>query len=293
MRAAIAGRFEKTPISPGMVVSEKAGTRFEAQSQWRFLILVAFFTGGFGAGLYIASWALDFSLGMILGLLMVAFIKGGAHIAYLGRPERFWRALKRPRTSWISRGIISMGVFVIAGALYTILRIPALGWVAVAAAVVVMAYTGYLMAFSPAIPFWNNALLPVLFLVFSAESGTALAIPLYTTYSGTRVEILEIVEVILLVLVALIIFSYLYGAYHSSISAREAVGLLLRGKLAPGFFLSVLVLGLLVPIALEILPGIGAISLGASWFAALLCIQGAIFFRWAVLRAGVYAPPGY
>lgn len=293
MRAAMVRTFERTPIAPGMVVSEKAGVRFEAQSQWRFLILVAFFTGGFGAGLYIASWALDFRLGMVLGLFMVAVIKGGAHVAYLGRPERFWRAIKRPRTSWISRGIISMGVFVIAGSLYVMTTVPALGWLAVAGAVVVMAYTGYLMAFSPSIPFWNNALLPVLFLIFSAESGTALAIPLYATFAGTPTQILEAVEVTLLALVAIIIFSYLYGAYHSSVSAREAVGLLVRGKLAPGFFLSVVVLGLAVPIALEILPGIGAISLGTSWLAALLCIQGAVFFRWAVLRAGVYAPVGY
>ncbi len=293
MRAAIVRTFEKTPISPGMVVAEKGGMRFEAQSQWRFLILVAFFTGGFGAGLYVASWALDFRLGMALGLFLVAVIKGGAHIAYLGRPERFWRALKRPRTSWISRGIISMGVFVIAGGLYLIVKAPALGWIAVAAAVVVMAYTGYLMAFSPSIPFWNNALLPVLFLIFSAESGTALAIPLYTSFAGSPVQILEVIEVTLLLLVAIIIFSYLYGAYHSSVSAREAVRLMVRGQLAPGFFLSVVLLGLALPIALEVVPGVGAISLGASWLSALLCIQGAIFFRWAVLRAGVYAPPGY
>lgn len=170
MRAAMVRTFERTPIAPGMVVSEKAGVRFEAQSQWRFLILVAFFTGGFGAGLYIASWALDFRLGMVLGLFMVAVIKGGAHVAYLGRPERFWRAIKRPRTSWISRGIISMGVFVIAGSLYVMTTVPALGWLAVAGAVVVMAYTGYLMAFSPSIPFWNNALLPVLFLIFRLKA---------------------------------------------------------------------------------------------------------------------------
>lgn len=293
MRTAVVPTFERTPISPGTVVSERGGLRFEAQSQWRFLILVAFFTGGFGAGLYIASWALDFRLGMVLGLFLVAIIKGGAHIAYLGRPERFWRAVKRPRTSWISRGIISMGIFVIAGAMYVILKLPALGWLAVAAAIVVMIYTGYLMAFSPSIPFWNNALLPVLFLIFSAESGTALAIPLYASFVGKPIAILEMVEVALLVLVAIIIFSYLYGAYHSSVSSREAVALLVRGKLALGFFLSVVVLGLAAPIALEIVPGIGAISLGTSWLAALLCIQGAIFFRWAVLRAGVYAPVRY
>lgn len=293
MRAAMVRTLEKTPISSGTVVSERGGLRFEAQSQWRILILIAFFTGGFGAALYIASWALDFRLGMILGLFLAAVVKGGAHIAYLGRPERFWRAVKRPRTSWISRGIISLVVFVIAGTLYVIFKIPALGWLAIAAATGLMAYSGYLMAFSPSIPFWNNALLPVLFLIFSAESGMALAIPLYATFGGGRIVTLDVVELTLLVLVAATIFSYLYGAYHSSVSAREAVRLLVRGKLALGFFLSVVLLGLAAPIAIEVLPGIGAASQSAMWFAALLCIQGAVFFRWAVLRAGVYTPTAY
>ena len=293
MRAAIVRTFEKTPTSPGRMVAENSGLRFEAQSQWRILILIAFFTGGFGAGLYVASWALDFRLGMLLGLFLVAVVKGGAHIAYLGRPERFWRAVKRPQTSWISRGIIAMAVFVISGALYVVFDLPPLGWLAVAAAIVVMAYTGYLMAFSPSIPFWNSALLPVLFLIFSAESGTALTIPLYATFAGARVQVLEVLEVTLLLLVAIIIYSYLYGAYHSSISAREAVRLLMRGKLAALFFVSVVLLGLAAPIALDVLPRMGAASLTAMWLAAFLCIQGALSFRWVVLRAGVYVPPGY
>jgi formate-dependent nitrite reductase membrane component NrfD len=104
---------------------------------------------------------------------------------------------------------------------------------------------------------------------------------------------LEVVEVTLLLFVAIIIYSYLYGAYHSSVSAREAVRLLIQGKLAPLFFVSVVLLGLMAPIALDLLPRLGAASLTTMWLAALLCIQGALSFRWVVLRAGVYVPPGY
>lgn len=285
--------MEKTPAAAGLLVDERGGLRFEAQSQWRVLMLVAFFTGGLGAGVYVASWALNFVPGMILGLFLVAVIKGGAHIAYLGRPERCWRALKRPRTSWISRGLIGMAIYVVCGTLYVIFRLPPLGWVSVAAAVVVMSYAGYLMAFSPAIPFWNSSLLPVLFLVFSAESGTALAIPLYATFTRGVIQPLEMVETLLLVLVGMIVFSYLYGAYHSSLSARESVLLLMRGSLGALFFIGVVLFGFVVPLTLAFLNGAGTASLVSMWLAAFLVIQGALSFRWVILRAGVYAPPRY
>ena len=63
MRTPFVGTFEKTPSFPALLVAERGGLRFEAQNQWRVLILIAFFTGGFGCGLYVASWFLDFPLG--------------------------------------------------------------------------------------------------------------------------------------------------------------------------------------------------------------------------------------
>lgn len=293
MHAPFLGTLEKTPSLPAFLVAERGGLRFEAQSQWRILILIAFFTGGFGCGIYMASWFLDFLPGMLLGLLLVAVVKGGAHVAYLGRPERFWRALARPKTSWISRGLIGMALFLISGGLYAALKVPFLGWLSAAAAIFVMLYTGYLMAFSPSIPFWNSALLPVLFLIYSAESGTALTIPLYATFTGAEVGALEVVEIFLLLFVGTIIYSYLYGAYHSSLSAREAVRLLIRGRLALLFFVSVVLLGLVAPLAFTALSYLGTASLTTMWLSAFFGIQGALFCRWVILRAGVYAPPRY
>jgi len=149
------------------------------------------------------------------------------------------------------------------------------------------------MAFSPATPFWNSALLPILFLIYSAESGTALTIPLYAMFGRNEVRRLEVAEIFLLCLVGIIIYSYLYGANHSSLSAREAVRLLTRGRLAALFFGSVVLLGLIAPFVLALFSRFGSTSLTAMWLAALLCVQGALSFRWAILRAGVYAPPRY
>ncbi len=48
MCASSLGTFEKTPTFPALLVTERSGIRFEAQSQWRILILIAFFAGWFG-----------------------------------------------------------------------------------------------------------------------------------------------------------------------------------------------------------------------------------------------------
>jgi formate-dependent nitrite reductase membrane component NrfD len=113
-------------------------------------------------------------------------------------------------------------------------------------------------------------------------------------FTGAVVHTLEAIEISLLLFVSGIIVSYLYGAYHSSLSAREAVRLLVRGKLAPLFFVSVLLLGLAAPLAFTVFAYFTRTGpLAAMWLSALLGIQGALALRWAILRAGVYAPPRY
>jgi formate-dependent nitrite reductase membrane component NrfD len=87
-----------------------------------------------------------------------------------------------------------------------------------------------------------------------------------------------------------ILYSYLYGAYHSSLPARAAVRLLVRGRLAPLFFVAVVLLGLAVPLPLALWSHFGEGPAALAWVVALLSVQGALFFRWAILRAGVYAP---
>ncbi len=84
------------------------------------------------------------------------------------------------------------------------------------------------------------------------------------------------------------------GAYHSSLCAREAVRLLVRGRLSVLFAASVVILGLAAPLAFTILSySTGTVPRGLMWLTALLGIQGALSFRWAILRAGVYAPARY
>ena len=95
---------------------------FYRQSWWNWLIGSAFFFGEIGAGLFLVSLLSDHFLGMVLGYLIVVVGKNTAHLLYLGRPARFWRAAMRPDRYWIARGIWATGIFGITGAILLLPR---------------------------------------------------------------------------------------------------------------------------------------------------------------------------
>lgn len=83
---------------------------YNPQTEWKWLITLAFFCGELGAGVFLVSLfvpaaaaKLAFFAGL-LGWLIVAGPKNLFHFIYLGKPWRFWRGLSRPGQSWITRG---------------------------------------------------------------------------------------------------------------------------------------------------------------------------------------------
>lgn len=100
-----------------------------AQKEWidgrGILLWLAFFLGGVGGGLYLVSLWFDSLWGLLLGWLIIAIGKTGTHLAYLGHPERFWRGFLRPKSSWVSRGLIFIILFAIFGGVHLVL---AFGW---------------------------------------------------------------------------------------------------------------------------------------------------------------------
>ena len=91
---------------------------YQLQREWAWLIAAAFFFGTVGAGLYVISFAIDYQLGTVVALLIVGVCKGAAHMLFLGKPLRFPLAVRKWRTSWISRGVIAMFVFLACGVVY-------------------------------------------------------------------------------------------------------------------------------------------------------------------------------
>ena len=142
---------------------------------------IAFFSAEVGTGLFLVSYFLDLIPGMILGLVIAGTLKPYLHLAHMGVPSRSWRALIRPDRSWISRGAISIGVLIGFGALYVAdrslgLGLPAslsalVGYLAVAAALVVMCYQGMAMADSEAFTLWASPLVPLASVCYALTAG--------------------------------------------------------------------------------------------------------------------------
>src|SRR3972149_10194876 len=95
-------------------------TEFTFQREWverrGIFLLLAFFLGGLGGGLYLVSLYLNLQIGLVVGFLIVLIGKGGTHLIYLGRPMRFWRGFLRLQTSWIARGLVAVAAVVVFGA---------------------------------------------------------------------------------------------------------------------------------------------------------------------------------
>lgn len=96
--------------------SFKLGYRF--QNYWGNSMAVAFFSAEVGTGLFLVSYVHDLIVGMILGLALAGTLKPYFHLAHMGVPQKSIRALFRPDRSWISRGAIAIGFFIVPAIFY-------------------------------------------------------------------------------------------------------------------------------------------------------------------------------
>jgi formate-dependent nitrite reductase membrane component NrfD len=220
------------------------------QAWWNWLIGTAFFCGGLGAGLFLISLAIGQQLGMIVGYLIVVLGKNGAHLFYLGRPERFWRAAMRPDRSWIARGIWASGLFALSGGILLLPMILGAEWqvtgsmatvanaIAIVSGLFIMFYDGFVMNHSAAIPFWNTQLLPLLILMYATLGGTTLTITLGALgkYESREAAWLERGEPYLLIANFVLLCIYLLRMWRWTPAAQETVRMWVKGRYARVLF---------------------------------------------------------
>ena len=287
---------------------------YSTQRQWSFLITTAFFLGGLGGGIFFVSAIYNYYIGALIGLVVAIAGKGIPHLIYLGRPERFLRAFLKPKTSWISRGFISVAVlgifgilyllpfcFELAGSAYIIFSEGGSIWlslkiIALLACFVAITYDGYLLSTIRAIPFWNTPLLPILFLAYSFLGGTTFIFLLSQykigDFAALNIEFIHTIEMILVVLNFILLLTFIYAMHNSTIAARRTVSLLLKGKYSSQFIGLVIVVGLIVMFGLSFYFGAtGLIHLIPGVVIAELIGDFTLIF--VILRGGVFYPEIY
>ncbi len=199
-------------------------------------------------------------------------------------------------------------VFLLFGALYIA---PSLDWftwlpwtgetiagrvmlgIAIAAAALVMIYTGCVMAQSPSIALWHTPLLPMLFMLYGLAGGidvTMISLAALGKTYAIDVHLLELAEIVLLVLSIIFIWAYLGVMSASRLGAREAVRMITRGELSFIFWGVVIIVGLIIPLAVTLYAYFIGAPMVITGVTGLLALAGCLFFRYALLRAGVYSP---
>ncbi|MBI2917764.1 MAG: polysulfide reductase NrfD [Chloroflexi bacterium] len=286
-------------------IGQDLRSTFRPQREWAqrrgLLLIAAFFFSGIGAGGWLFSLFLSWPTGLVWSLATVVVASGAAHLAFLGRPERSWRVLLRPQTSWISRGVLGIVFFAVSGVLYLLTGAPAwadagpggrlLLTLSAFGAVWLLVYKGFVFAYAKGIPFWNTAMLPALFFVTGLRGGSALVLLLAVVApEGPDLYPLEIAKLWVAVSFGALLAFYLWATSESCVAARRSVRELLGGRVSVAFYLGVLAVGLLLPLAWG---AVGLFRAQPEWAWAVVSFSsliGDFYATYAVSKAGVYRP---
>ncbi len=264
------------------------------------LIAVAMFAGGIAGGLYLASLYFNNIWGMFIAWIF-ALGMGLFDMAHLSKPARAWRIAFRPGSSWISRGFIFVILFIGAAGIQLLLHLltgAAAGAPGVAEiffrvvagilAFGVAVYSGFVVSFVNGIKFWNSALLPVLVVIGGLAGGSAILLATAAFTGDPAFAAIQVFARFILVFYAVGIFIHIWISTYSSPAARDSAISLLKGNLAGLFWLVIMLIGIIVPLALEFTMGTN--SSIALMVSAVLVLIGNLTFRYAILKAGRYTP---
>ena len=278
---------------------------YTPQTQWiekgGIKLWLAFFFIELGAGMFFVASLFDNFWAMVLGWLLCAVLGGGLHLLYLGKPLRFWRMAFSSgwKTSWISRGILFVSLFLLLGLIHMFLIQSATRFTALLVAADIFAfltviYGGFAMNSVNGIPLWNTALLPVLYVVSGLWGGAEVTLGI-SLGSGGMVVGRAIEEWIRILLIGylLLIPVYLMSVRYTSATGQVSVNYMLQGKWSSLFWIAVVILGMVIPLAAvinSIVAGLEGISMTFLYAAIFSGLIGDLAMRYLILRCGVYGP---
>ena len=274
------------------------------------------FLAGAGSGSSLAAFCLDgflirrgagrsdlrtaVAFGLAVGFALVA---AGALflLVDLGRPERALYVFTRPHLSVMSVGAFSIAAFLAASLAQLLVRVAfkprvpaavfaAIRWLCALAALSVLLYTGFLLESWGGVRFWGSCLLPALFAVSGLSCGLSVLQACCLLASGGRFDLpawmqrrIARVDLALVAVEAALLAGYLLQMWYDS-GASLAVAALVEGRLACCFWVGAVAIGLLLPLAANLLATTAkGVAIRA---ASTLCVlAGSFCLRYCILFA--------
>ncbi len=283
-------------------------SEYRPQRQWAegrgFFLIVGHFVVGVAAGTMLFGLYFENVSAQILAFVL-GCIGGLAHLFNLARPERAIKMMSQVATSWIARGFWGLTFFLSGGFLLLVPEVlPSLWgagsalavigkWLSILGSLILICYMGFCYTASKAIPFWNSPLHPVLYMTYAARGGVA-GLLLVLAGSGTvpnpEWNLLQIwigVTAVVIVLWVLELQAALTGGDET---VKRSVDELLKGRLAIYFYGGTLIVGLVVPIFLIYMPGLGSSSTSIVALIGLFSVAGDFFIKFSSIKAGIHLP---
>ena len=238
---------------------------------WSGIIACYLFLAGLGGGAFITSafirWRHPEAMRMrvyghiiapvtvIIGLLLLMFdATAGLH-----NPLRFALLLSN-FGSVMTWGVVFLGLFVIIAIIVAVLdllhkHIPvALEIIGSVLGVCVAVYTGCLLGVCKTFPLWNNALLPILFVVSALSSGAASVLMVAVVRHADefiRVGVLKKFHFCLPIIELVLVASLCFITAQTGAAGNASIMSLVAGEWALWFWIGLVAIGLVLPTALE------------------------------------------
>ncbi|MFC1820730.1 DmsC/YnfH family molybdoenzyme membrane anchor subunit [Thermodesulfobacteriota bacterium] len=261
------------------------------------LLFSGLFLVEFGAGLFVAASFLHSLWGQTAGWLISGVFGGCCHFLFLGRPFRIYKAIRRPGSSWISRGLFIISIFQLFGFIHLILSyfLTPVIWVMVVAnimAVVTIIYGGYEIADVKSIRTWNSSFLPIQMLARSFFIGLAivLIINLSLGLKSPGINMKHWLLVALLINICLFVVSLISLAFEEG-KEKLSLSMMLKGGLKWIFWTLVVVGGMIIPLIVIIhglVVNINEIGIVILLITVILQTSGDLFLRYSLMRSGYY-----
>jgi len=179
------------------------------------------------------------------------------------------------------------------------------GLIGIPLSLLVGIYTGVLLGALVARPFWNNPMLPMLFLVSALKTGTASICFIGCFVMGfkgmsqeqmeTNKFVIHSLDFVLMVLAIITIMLFIFGLYVSPRSSEGAAYLIMGGPYTFLFWGLVVAVGLLFPLGLELYELVphfirhAALRKHNPWLSGVVTISvlvGGFILRYVVVYAG-------
>ncbi|MDD5007394.1 MAG: polysulfide reductase NrfD [Syntrophorhabdaceae bacterium] len=269
------------------------------QTEWiehkGILLWLAFFFIELGAGAYFVGSFFNSLPAKGIGWLLCGLLGGGLHFLYLGRPFRFYRMVVRPQTSWISRGMIFVSLFLLLGFINIVLGFfsitsSILSVLTIVLSFLVVIYGGFAMCCINGIPLWNTALLPIIYVASGLWGGAGITLGVAVA-KGSAQMLTGVEEWVHLLLISFIIllFTYLISINYGTIAAKTSISEIIKGKGWYIFWIVVVIIGIGIPV-IAMMTGSRSTP-AAILYLTLLCeLLGDLGMRYLILKYGFYNP---